>query len=321
MLKQVFVAKHPTGIYAFSEDGTVIYHELIDERNLADSLSNRDIPESFFKGLESVYNGKIVKGEDAEKLLRSKIRNMAFLKGREFNEFLSKAGILITKKNMKGSIGKDKLIIQAANALDDMNKVTNQLIERLREWYGLHYPELNTTSPSFIAKVAELGSRENFPEFKNSTGIDISEDDEKILKKYANALKELNDSKKEIEKYISQSMDEIAPNFSSLIDKILAARLLALAGSLEKLAKMPASTIQLLGAEKALFRHLKNQGKSPKYGILFNASQIQNAPTEKQGKVARILAAKLMLAARIDFYSKRFDPTLKKQLDEELKKI
>jgi nucleolar protein 56 len=311
MSEEVFVAKHPTGIYAFSKD-KVIYHMPID----IEQLSTKDIPESFLERLKSF---KIVKGEEAERLLRSKIRTFSSMSATEFNEFLSRVGILITKERMKGAIGKDKLIIQATKALDDIIRISNQLTERLREWYGLHYPELNTNNPSFVTKVAEFGRRENFPNFKESTGIDISEEDEEILKKYANSLKELNNYKDELEEYISKSMTEIAPNFSSLIDKILAARLLALAGSLEKLAKMPASTIQLLGAEKALFRHLKSQGKSPKYGIIFNASQIQNAPAEKQGKIARILASKLMLAARMDFYSKRYDPKLKQQLDEELK--
>jgi nucleolar protein 56 len=130
------------------------------------------------------------------------------------------------------------------------------------------------------------------------------------------------EEKKKLEKYVQDTVRQLMPNFSQLIDPLLAARFLASAGSMERLARMPASTIQLLGAEKSLFRHLKEQGKSPKFGIIFIDSHIQNAPEEKRGKIARILSSKLMLAARIDFYSGRDDSEkLKKEFNEDLAKI
>jgi len=129
------------------------------------------------------------------------------------------------------------------------------------------------------------------------------------------------EQRKNIENYVKNSMREIAPNLSSLIDEFLAARLLASAGSLEKLAKMSASTIQLIGAEKALFRHLRNQGRAPKYGLLFLSSQVQNAPDDKRGKIARVLASKIMQAVRIDFYSGRFEDQLRREMDEEIRRV
>ncbi|HLC67506.1 MAG TPA: C/D box methylation guide ribonucleoprotein complex aNOP56 subunit, partial [archaeon] len=115
---------------------------------------------------------------------------------------------------------------------------------------------------------------------------------------------------------------EIAHNFASLIDPLLAARLLAYAGSLEKLARMPASTIQLLGAEKAMFRHLHEKGRSPKYGMIYNSELIQKAPAESRGKIARILSAKLMLAARIDYYSGRDDSEkMLREMKEEMGRL
>ena len=117
-------------------------------------------------------------------------------------------------------------------------------------------------------------------------------------------------------------MREVAPNVSSLLDPLLAARLLALAGSLEKMSKMTASSIQLAGAEKALFRHLRSQGKAPKFGIIFLSDWIQSAPDHLRGKVARSLAAKLMMAARIDYYSGRNETEkLRKDLEQEIETL
>jgi len=113
---------------------------------------------------------------------------------------------------------------------------------------------------------AKMGHRENVSGFKSSVGVDIGEADEKALREFAYTIQNLNREKAEMEKYVASAMKEVARNFSSLIDPLLGARLMALAGSLEKLSRMPASTIQLLGAEKALFRHLHEKGKSPKYG-------------------------------------------------------
>jgi nucleolar protein 56 len=121
-------------------------------------------------------------------------------------------------------------------------------------------------------------------------------------------------------------MNKIAPNITSLVGAYLAAKLLAHVGSLAKLAKLPASTIQLLGAEKALFRHMHlkrahKKTRPPKYGIIFNHPAVQAARDELRGKVARLIASKLALAARTDFYVKKLKPEYKKELDEKLKEI
>ena len=116
-------------------------------------------------------------------------------------------------------------------------------------------------------------------------------------------------------------MKEIAPNISTIIDPILGARIISSAGSLEKLSRLASSSIQLLGAEKALFRHLRKKTKPPKYGLLYLDHRVQNAPKEKRGRIARLIASKLSIAARIDFYSKQLNPRLKKELKDELKKV
>lgn len=309
------VARSPIGIFAFS-DNELLYYKLFSKSpsNAVEEFL-KPIPDDFFAAL----NCK-AKEDKSGKLLRERFREYAIGLGfakdnSELNKFISDFALLLSKKKMKGIIGRDKLLVQANNALEDLNKIYNLLLERMREWYSLHYPESKTD----VEKIIKYGRRENFPDFKDSTGVEITDSDEKVMRGYARMIKDVSERRGEIEKYIKESMKEIAPNISSLIDPLLAARLLALAGSLEKLAKMPSSTIQLLGAEKALFRHLKKKGKSPKYGLIYLDSRIQNASNELKGKIARLLAAKLMMAAKIDFYSGRYEEKLKKELEEEMK--
>ncbi|MFH1420501.1 MAG: hypothetical protein ABIG30_00875 [Candidatus Aenigmatarchaeota archaeon] len=222
----------------------------------------------------------------------------------QLNESLVKTGIEWSKERMK-SVSDDKILVQASNALEHLNKVVNETIERLREWYLL---------------VDSAFEANNDNEFVRNI-IARKEDD--IFTSYALLIQELQNKKKELERFIKEQSKEVMPNFSTLLNPLIAAKLLAMAGSLEKLARMTSGTIQLLGAEKALFRHLKDKSiSSPKYGIIYNATFIQNASDEQKGKVARLLAAKLMMAARIDFYSKRDESQkMLKELEEDIKKL
>lgn len=303
---KTLTAKHPIGIFSFAENGSLVSHRFF--KTPAEALAEFELAE------DSI---------EAQKILRKSVRHYALslagMKDEDFNSFLSGFGILLSRKNMR--TGRDRLVIQASKAAEDIEKSLNLLIERLNEWYRLHYPELKISQKELANKILEYGKRENFPGYEESVGVHLSEEDEKIIMEYASLVKEKKDRKIKLENYVRNSMREIAPNTSSLIDPILAAKLMGMAGSLEKLSRMPASSIQLIGAEKALFRHIKKQGKSPKYGILFQDSRIQTALPEQRGKIARLISAKLMMAAKIDFYSKRFEPSLKKELEDELKAI
>jgi nucleolar protein 56 len=150
---------------------------------------------------------------------------------------------------------------------------------------------------------------------KVSMGLDLSEEDGEMLKLYAEEIKNLYKLKEKTEKYIEVVMKEVAPNFSELAGPLLAARLISLVGGLDKLAKKPSSTIQLLGSEKALFRYLSGKGRSPKHGILFQSPYIQKAPMSKRGKIARILSSKLNIAVKMDYYGTE---DRSKKLKEEL---
>ncbi len=317
---KALVAKTVIGYFAFSENGELLYYKLFKpEPEEVEKQLEKEFPDDFLSELKSY---EVVEGK-ADKIMRVHVREYALSLGfvkseEEFNSFLAELALLVSKKRMKSAIGRDRLIIQASCALDDMNKIVNLLFERIEELYSLHYPELRFTQKN-LDDVLKHGKRDNFPGFKESVGIELTERDEAMLLDYAKMVKMVSDEKDKLEKYIKISMKEIAPNISSIIDAMLAARLLSLAGSLEKLSRMTASTIQLLGAEKALFRHLRKKGKSPKYGILYNDSRIQNAEEGKRGKIARLVSSKIMLAARLDFYSGRFEEKLKKELEEEIK--
>ena len=249
----------------------------------------------------------------------------------ELNEFLTEIGIELTKIRIKEAVKKDKIVIQAVDAIDEIDKSLNIFIERLREWYGLHFPEMGRVvekHEKYAKLVAEYGSRDKIEEKdlvelkKISMGIELSEKDEEILKEYASKINELYKMREHIENYVDHLLKQVAPNLRELATPLLAARLIAMSGGLDKLAKKPSSTIQLLGAEKALFRYLHGRGRSPKYGLLFTHNYIQNAPANKRGKVARILASKLSIAVKIDCYGKvDRSQEMKKNLEERIKKI
>lgn len=319
-MKVALLTKSPIGWFAFSEDGELVFYKLFEPAR-ALSQFDAEMPEEVKAGLQ----GYLVQEDTrAERFLRPKLRNLAkeagFAKSdTDLNRFLVNFAAALSKKRLVGVIGRDKFVIQAAAALDDTSRVANGMLMRLSEWFGLHYPELKLSSEKLIDIVQQYGRRETIPGFKGSTGVSIDDRDVEVLREFATATAHLVAQKQHLERYVKISMHEIAQNFSSLMDELLAARLLAQAGSLEKMAKMSASTIQLLGAEKALFRHLRNKGKAPKFGLIFMSDWIQAAPENLRGKVARVLASKLMMAARIDYYSGRDESAkLRKDLEEEI---
>ena len=320
-MKSALLAKSPIGIFAFSESGELLYYNLWDKKTAIDKFVAKEVDKDFLANL-SGYT--ITENNDAYRFLRKNFRDYAKglcnMTDEDLNQFLSAFSIALSKRNLQGTIGRDRLVVQAVRSLDDLARSVNVFSERLYEWYSLHYPEIKNVN--IENTITKYGRRENIPGFQSSTGVDLTEDDEKSLKEFAQTIDFLEKQKKGMEKYLSSAMRDVAPNVSALVDQLLAARLVAIAGSLERLARMPASTIQLLGAEKALFRHMNKRGNSPKYGILYNCSIIQKAPNEHKGKIARILSSKLMLAARIDFYSGRDDAeNLKREMMEEIKKV
>jgi len=216
----------------------------------------------------------------------------------------------------------DTMIVQAVSLLDDLDKEINTYCMRVREWYGWHFPELTKVIPdpvTYCKVVQNMGTREKAPESdlseyvpeameteikelsQVSMGTDISAEDMENIAELCGQVIDLSAYRDQLWDYLRSRMTAIAPNLSTLVGELVGARLIAHTGSLITLAKYPASTIQILGAEKALFRALKVKNKkTPKYGLIYHASLIGQAPTKGKGKIARVLAAKAALCARVD---------------------
>lgn len=213
-----------------------------------------------------------------------------------------------TKQKIRASIKKDILLIQATHSLEELTKSLNQLTEALRKHYELYLPEISKTiqDPQIFIKLISKSKNQLIKEYdiKDTLGIELKEKDLEILKDYINEITTLYRLEDNLTNYIENLTKEIAPNLSKEAQPLLASKLLALAGSLKNLAFMPSSKLQLLGAEKALFRHLKNKKKykSPKYGIIYNHQLIQTS--KEKGKAARHLASKLTIATRKDYFKR-----------------
>ena len=211
---------------------------------------------------------------------------------------------------------RDMHVVQAVDAIDELNEQANVLVERLREWYGLHFPEFVDASQrneEVATLVSQHGTREAImeaqPQYRmdNSMGGPIPAPELSAVRALARTASSLYSARAELEKYVDEAMMEVAPNVATLLQPVLAARMLKQAGSLRRLATMPAGTIQTLGAEKALFRHIKEGKRPPKHGFLMQHPLVHRAPRYHRGALARSLAAKVALAARADAFTKTAD--------------
>jgi len=221
---------------------------------------------------------------------------------------LHEAMMVLGKRRMRKAAGLDAHLAQAIATLDDVQEAENLLLERLREWYGLHFPELAkmVRREDFVDLVASHGNREAMPlDYGDSIGGPIPEEERQAVMQIASQIRSMSMERARLGSLIETRMKELAPNVSELAGPIIGARLVSLAGGLDELARLPSSTIQLLGAEKALFRHLKDHTKPPKHGVLFQHPLVHQAPYWQRGAIARAFAGKIAIAARADFYTKR----------------
>ncbi|XP_073968325.1 nop5 ribonucleoprotein isoform X2 [Bombus fervidus] len=215
----------------------------------------------------------------------------------------------------------DTMIIQAVCLLDDLDKELNNYVMRCREWYGWHFPELGkiiTDNIAFVKTVKIIGTRENTinsdlsdilsedieekvkEAAEISMGTEISEDDILNIQHLCDQVIEISQYRTQLYDYLKARMMAMAPNLTVLVGELVGARLISHAGSLINLAKHPASTVQILGAEKALFRALKSKKDTPKYGLIYHAQLVGQSSTKNKGKMSRMLAAKASLATRVD---------------------
>jgi nucleolar protein 56 len=229
------------------------------------------------------------------------------------NDLLHEAMMSLAQDVSKSEVKSQESIVQAVNALDDLIQSTNLLSERLFEWYGMHHPRQRKVmrDEDLVSLILSEKGREG----------DKKEDLAPVIG-LANTLNDINLQKNQLEDYIKVKMEQNANNISYLVGPIIGARLIAKAGGLNNLAKLPSGTIQVLGAEKALFRHLKDGSNPPKHGFLFQHPLVHRAPYWQRGKIARAIASKVAIAAKMDEHSDRMiGEELKKDLLERIEEI
>ena len=235
----------------------------------------------------------------------------------EYISYLRNVSIQTVRKQLSASMTEDKKIIQAVETLDDLNEIINHLTERLIEWYSSYYPELDLPGEAYVRFVSEI------PESASQSGMGAPATDEdlRLLQSFADDILSLYERKNAVESFISDKMKQTAPNVSQITGVVLGARLLSMAGGLKNLANMPSGSIQVMGAEKAMVKHLRSNAPSPKHGIIFSHPILNTSPLRVRGKIARAFSAAISLAARTDYYSGEFKPEIESGLNFKVQNI
>jgi len=280
------------------------------------------------------FEVEVDSGSDRLRILRSKLPEVLVSEGlvaglEELREASREVSSIIVRTSIRESLeGRERHLIHAVQTLQDVDRMINTVSLRVREWYGTHFPELGKIvqkHETYLRLVKEVGHRSAYTEERliemgipkkkarkivkmasKSVGAEMTGEDIEMVRKLADEALNLYALRRSVERYISTLAKEVAPNTSTLIGPMVTSKLIAAAGGLGKLAKLPASTIQVLGAEKALFRALRTGAKPPKHGIIFQLPMIHKAPRKLRGRIARTVAGKIAIAARMDYFSGRF---------------
>ena len=324
------------GFLAFNSENELISEKLFPEKEILNRLADIDdkkiVPEEteiideVSKDCDEIIiesnkrksdygNEKVVikNPNPAGEYLRSNYEEFG-LDSEEITEIYRNLAIYKIKKE---SASEDKHLIQAINTIDEIDESISKQIERIREWYALYFPEMDVikNNETYIKLISQNKTKEEIinakPEAFPGDIINLEEDinpkDIEIMNNYANSIYEMQQTRKNLEEYVDFKMQDIAPNLRLLVGSSLAAKLISHAGGLKRLAVYPSSTVQIMGAEKALFRHLKSGDRPPKYGLIYQHPQVRGAKWWNRGKIARMLAGMISHAARRDIFTKTFD--------------
>ena len=311
---------------------------VFEKANLADEIQR--------KMAVTVEVAKPSEAEALRALMNTVALESGFVKDdQELSLWNRNVSMELAKLRIKGATEKRDLIVaQGIQTLDDLDRTVNLFMGRLREWYGVYFPELDRLiekHETYSRLVTNLGDRESFTidglEKENipkeraqivakaaeaSMGADIAQRDLEQIQELAKNVSEFYELRKNMENYVDRTMEEMAPNVRAVAGALLGARLIAIAGSLQILAMRPASTIQVLGAEKALFRSLKTGARPPKHGLIFQHTLLHDAKRWQRGKIARVIAGKLAIAARADAFGGHFiGNDLKADINKRLEEI
>jgi len=318
------------------ENGEVIEKKLFpkDVKELAERRYKKESGEVLDEEVE------LAEGCDTEVgVLEDRASDLGVLVDKEVpniepEEYSFEAGILqevlleLGRIKLRESVDHGKHMAKAVDSIGDINETLNILSERLRDWYSLHFPELQNSvdKKGYFDLIAEHGDRDNIMEKIGkdieSTGGEITEEETELYRSFAGMIKEKIRLKEELEDYVQRKMREYAPTLTTLTGPKLGGELISAAGSLKSLAMMPSSTVQVLGAEKSLFKHLKKGTPPPKHGYILQHPYVHKADKGLRGKVARAFANKISIAARVDYFgSENKGQELKDQLEKRIKEI
>jgi len=227
-------------------------------------------------------------------------------------KLLREAALLVARDESRRSAEeRDRFVVQSVRALDEVTKTANTLMERLRDWYALHYPEAirREGDPAKFARIlaetpdrASVAQKLGAGDPTDSIGAAFSEHDLAAVQRFAQQLQTLYAERKSLEELIEGDARAVAPTLVGIVGPLVGARLISLANGLERLSYLPASTVQTLGAENALFLHLKEKTRPPKHGVLYQHPAVHTQPRHLRGRASRLLATHAAIAARLDFF-------------------
>ena len=315
-MHQKYIFSNILGTFIFNEHFNLLNKKLF--KNIEQYTNKEEIEKEFSK---KYSNLKKPEGKELKKIL-------LFFKKNEFFEDFYKNNLKITKAAIKESVKDDLLIMQTINNIGDIDKTINILIKRLREWYALYNPEFENSlqnQEKFVELILKKDKKELLKEIKinekDSMGADFSKEALEPIMNLAKEISQLSQLRKKQELYLNKLMKKVCPNVLAITGDRIGAKLLEQAGSLKNLMLFPASTIQLLGAEKALFRHMKTGAKSPRHGFIVQDPLISSAPQKMHGKIARAIADKISIAVKVDYFKGEFiGDKLREGLEDKFKK-
>lgn len=246
-----------------------------------------------------------------------------------FRESLLKDALaILAELKSREAIGGDRHLMEAIATYDSAQEQLNQLDLRLHSWFGLHYPELGDIlkGMDYSKAVSSLGDRKSIQDEHGmhdiSIGVDFIPGERERLMALASGMLYLSDLAEKTGDFIDIKAAEEFPNLSKLLGPKLACRMVKEAGGLERLSSFPSGTVQLIGAEKALFRHLKKKKRPPKHGLIFQHPLVHSLPREKRGRISRFLAAKAVIAARLDrFHGEDLGDKLKAEVEKRAEEL
>ena len=335
---------HNLSIYNISEELNKVLMEIEDEQIETNSTAVVNYARGFGKkctldARSSSYQMFV------EKIPNLLLERETIQSEQEYNQIVKEVSLFLTKKRIAHSSQRiDKNVVHAILSMDDIDKTTNLFSTRIREWYGIHFPEILNevqTHQTLCKIITDVGIRDNITEetikdygfdsdksqkivrlAKSSMGASFEEKDLLVMQEFAQRTLDLYEERDKLEQWIEREISRIAPNMQSIVGSAIAARLIALAGGLRELAMKPASTVQLLGAEKALFRSLKTGAKPPKHGIIYQMPELHGCSWWIRGNISRAIAGRLTIAARVDAFQGEFmGDQLKNEVDRKIAEI